>query len=405
LYGQDLDSAQITLNLTGQNMDSADYLILGGGLAGGLAALALAERRPGARVVLVEQGARLGGNHTWSLHDSDLPDEARAWIEPLVAHRWSSHRVRFPDLDRHLAGGYASITSERFDRVVQERLRAAGFEVRCGARVVALGPGFVRLEGGRSVEAAVVLDARGIPADGGSAGSVLGPCGYQKFLGLEVELDADLAPEPPMLIDACVPQLDGFRFVYVLPLAPRRLLVEDTTYADDPGLDPVALRARLFDYLRARNLGVSRVVREEVGVLPLPLAAPARPAAASPVVIGYRGAWFHPLTGYSLPAAVQVALVIAAAPGPAEVPAALARAWVRHQRQARFCQWLSGLMFSAVSPGERWRLLARFYRLPEPTIARFYALRLTWLDRLRLLAGPPPRGLSLRPASSSTEAP
>jgi len=40
--------------------------IAGGGLAGSLVALALANRRPDVDFVLVEQGDVFGGNHTWS---------------------------------------------------------------------------------------------------------------------------------------------------------------------------------------------------------------------------------------------------------------------------------------------------------------------------------------------------
>ncbi len=75
--------------------DHFDYLLVGGGLQNGLLALALRPRsRP--RASLVERGAALGGNHTWSFHDDDLPPDARAWVAPLVAHRWSAHEVAFP---------------------------------------------------------------------------------------------------------------------------------------------------------------------------------------------------------------------------------------------------------------------------------------------------------------------
>ena len=43
-------------------------------------------------------------------------------------------------------------------------------------------------------------------------------------------------------MDATVPQRDGFRFVYTLPFAPDRVLIEDTYYSDGLDLDPAALR-------------------------------------------------------------------------------------------------------------------------------------------------------------------
>ena len=48
------------------------------------------------------------------------------------------------------------------------------------------------------------------------------------------------------------------------------------------------------------------------------------------------------------------------------------------------------MLYRAAEPGERYRVLQHFYRLPEPLIARFYAGRVTWADRVRVLSGRPP---------------
>lgn len=48
------------------------------------------------------------------------------------------------------------------------------------------------------------------------------------------------------------------------------------------------------------------------------------------------------------------------------------------------------MLFRAADPAERYRILERFYRLPEPLIARFYASQSTLADRVRILAGKPP---------------
>lgn len=48
------------------------------------------------------------------------------------------------------------------------------------------------------------------------------------------------------------------------------------------------------------------------------------------------------------------------------------------------------MLFSAARPHERWRLLERFYGLPEKLIERFYAGQSTRLDMARVLVGRPP---------------
>ena len=48
------------------------------------------------------------------------------------------------------------------------------------------------------------------------------------------------------------------------------------------------------------------------------------------------------------------------------------------------------MMFLAAEPADRYRVLERFYRLPEPLIERFYAGGLSLSDRVRILSGAPP---------------
>lgn len=60
---------------------------------------------------------------------------------------------------------------------------------------------------------------------------------------------------------------------------------------------------------------------------------------------------------------------------------------------------LTTMLFSAAHPQERYRVLERFYTLPEGLIERFYAARSTRFDRLRVLAGKPPVPLGAAIAS------
>jgi lycopene beta-cyclase len=197
-----------------------------------------------------------------------------------------------------------------------------------------------------------------------------------------------------------VPQHDGFRFVYLLPLAPDRVLVEDTYFSNDAALDRATLRARSLDYARAAGLGPFTVEREEEGVLPLPWAGGrTEGVAAAPLKAGFAGGFFHPVTGYSFPIAVRLATLVASLPPERAIGPELDAFVRRHRGQARFGHLLNWMMFRAYPPGERWHVLERFYRdMPEETILRFYALAMTWGDRARILSGRPPRGFSLRSA-------
>ncbi|HEY0086283.1 MAG TPA: lycopene cyclase family protein, partial [Allosphingosinicella sp.] len=186
-----------------------DILIAGGGLAGCLAALALAERRPDVSFLLVEAGASFGGNHIWSFFDSDVPAEA-AWLAQILPiHRWPDHEVRFPLRARTIDLGYNSLRSDQLDALVRERLRPDQY--RLAARIEAVGEGEIHLTTGEVLTAGAVIDARGPePVQGVQLA-------WQKFVGHHFRCAAPHGRTRPIIMDALVDQADGYRFVYTLP--------------------------------------------------------------------------------------------------------------------------------------------------------------------------------------------
>ncbi|MES1175273.1 MAG: lycopene beta-cyclase CrtY [Myxococcales bacterium] len=375
--------------------ESFDYLLVGGGLQNALIAQAVLRRDPSARVGLIERGATLGGNHLWCFHGLDLSEAGEALVAPLVVKRWDGYMVRFPSFERRLGTTYAAVSSERVAehvvRVFGEHPRSKLFLARSAEQVLA---NRVVLDGGEELHARIVIDARGPEAHSGEH-----VIGYQKFVGLELELEQPTLLTEPIVMDATVRQEDGFRFVYALPLSPTRVLVEDTYFADGPELDVPTLRNRALAYAHDLGLSISRIAREETGVLPL-LAAATPPRTSSPYRAGYAGGWFHPTTGYSFPIAARLALHVAATSPETLFDASYRALAAEHARQQRFACLLNRLLFRAVPPDARRNVLERFYKLPEPSIARFYALSTTAFDRARIVCGRPPRGLSIGRAFS-----
>jgi lycopene beta-cyclase len=365
-----------------------DLAIVGGGLAGGLIALAVHRVRPDARVLLIEGGEALGGNHVWSFFEDDVAPADQPLVEPLIAHRWAGYDVAFPTRRRTLATAYHSITSERFDAVL--RLALPAERLLTGRRAIGVSPRAVVLADGTRIEAAGVIDARG-PAD-----LSLLTLGWQKFVGRELVLDGPHGLDRPVVMDATVEQIDGYRFVYLLPFAPARVFVEDTYYSDSPAIDHRTLGCRIDLYARSRGWTVKRVAREEAGALPVLLdgdfEAYWRSGGAHVAKAGARAALFHPTTGYSLPDAVRTAGIVARmrdwqAPALHDTLHAHARAaW----NKRGFYRVLDRMLFRAAEPTQRYRILERFYGLDERLVARFYAGRSTALDKARILAGRPP---------------
>lgn len=366
------------------NEQDCDLAIVGGGLAGSLVALAFARLRPEVGVLLIEEQDRIGGNHLWSFFDGDVPAESRWLVEPLITHRWQrGHEVRFPSHVRRLDTSYNSIASSQLDAHARAIL---GEAIMLGAQVERVAPDRVVLASRQVIKARAVLDARG----GGDLSALR--CGWQKFVGQTLRMREPHGIKRPVIMDASVAQIDGYRFVYLLPWDERTLFVEDTYYSDAPELDVTAIEARIADYAAAAGWRVEEIVHQECGVLPVVHGGdfdrfwPKRDPVAR---AGVRGAFFHPMTGYSLPDAVAFALWAVDQPLDGIAAATRARA-AAHWKSGGYYRLLGKMLFQAAEPDRRWRIFERFYRLRAPLIGRFYGGRSTWMDRIRILCGRPP---------------
>lgn len=376
------------LTLSRMTARQCDIAILGGGLAGGLIALALARHRPDVSVLLVEQDQRLGGNHVWSFFGSDVGAAGRDLLAPLVIKGWQGYDVHFPDYARTLGTTYYAMTGERMDAVLRRSL--PGEAIVTGARAVECGTRNVTLSDGTRIEAGAVIDARGIRHLGHLTG------GWQKFVGRRLKLARPHGLERPVVMDATVPQLDGYRFVYALPFSEDEVFIEDTYYSDLPGLDAALLGERIGSYALSRGWQVEAVLGEEAGVLPVVAGgdfdAFLRSSSVEMPRAGTRAGLFHPLTSYSVPDAVRFALSVATQPDlSGEALAQFSEGWARqHWRGGAFYRMLSAMLFGAAEPAQRYKVLERFYKLDRRLIERFYRGESTTRDKMRVLAGRPP---------------
>ncbi|MBU6173434.1 MAG: lycopene beta-cyclase CrtY [Planctomycetes bacterium] len=366
-----------------------DYILVGGGLQSGLMALAISHYQPNANWVLIEQQSSLAGNHTWSLHESDLTSDCAEWAEPLMEYRWPSYQIRVGGYVRNIEIPYRTCSSSHFSDIVTSAAQPPHRRILTNSTVVDIGPSGVMLGDGRRLDAAVVIDNRG-------------PCstppstfcgGFQKFWGFELELGKSWPHSNPIVMDDQIDQKDGFRFIYSLPMESRRVLVEDTRFSNTPSIDREECFENVRAYVHSKGCDSWSVIREEHGVLPMPILG-ALPGGGLPMLAGgYRGGWFHAATGYSMPMALRVAQTVATHPAD-EIRPALQRLSHEHAWRAKFARFLNRLLFELVKPETRYQIFRRFYRvLNETSIARFYGHRFTRVDAFRIVVGVPPMGL------------
>jgi lycopene beta-cyclase len=378
--------------------NAVDVAIVGGGLAGGLIALALHRADPATVITLIEQGETLGGNHRWSWFASDLDDAGTALMAGFTQAKWDAgYDVRFVGYERTLSSGYRSLTSDEFHRALSVELPEDA--LRLNAQATRLDADGVTLASGERLEAKLVIDCRPFEASEHLDG------GWQIFLGRRMRLSKPHGMQRPVIMDADVNQLcpnggnsGAYRFVYSLPVSEDEVFVEDTYYADAARMDRDLLASRIDSYCHVAGWQGEETDRE-VGFLPVItggdfdayLDSIRIPGVA---VAGARGGFSHPLTSYTLPIAVENALAIADTIARRSENSDIAefiefRAR-RHWRRSWFYRMLGRLLFGAGDPDKRDRIFSLFYRRPQSLVERFYRAQSTWGDRARILIGRPP---------------
>lgn len=369
-----------------------DMIIAGAGLSGLLTAWRCLDVNPNMTVLVVEASDKIAGDHTWSFNLTDVGEHLRDWIKPFIAYQWPRYDVKFPKRERTLEIPYCTGNSETLRACVQPHIQSGRLQLLLKTKVASLDCDKVVLENGETLKANCVLDARGFEPNE----TVF--LGYQKFVGRVIRTKEPHGLKHPIIMDATVEQLGGYRFVYCLPFTEHEILVEDTYYTDWAELSENKVAARVDDYINAKGWGDHELLRQEKGVLPITLATEIDSQNA--LAIGIRGGHFHAVTGYSFPDALNAAYWLAwdfecfadqsAELSKGHIITANAVLQEAQWKNERFLRLLNRMLFRACEPDQRYKVLQRFYGLPRGLIERFYAGQLTWRDKARILIGKPP---------------
>ncbi len=374
----------------------ADMIIVGAGLSGLLTAWRCLDVNPDLKIMIIEAADKIAGDHTWSFNLTDVDESLRAWIKPFIAYQWDSYDVKFPKRERTLDITYCTGNSETLRACVQPHIESGRLKVKLKTRVKELKADYVILDNGQKLQATCVLDARGFEPNENVF------LGYQKFVGRTIRTKTPHGLKRPIIMDAKVAQLGGYRFVYCLPFTAHEVLVEDTYYTDGPELSENEVTARIDDYINAKGWGDHELVRQEKGVLPITLAIDFKSGHGksghqeNDGRIGIRGGFYNAVTGYSFPEAVKLAdeicdeMEIFNDRELSFLAEFIPQYREGHYDEETFLRLLNRMLFRSCAPEERYKVLQRFYGLPRDLIERFYAGTLSKSDKARILIGKPP---------------
>ena len=232
-----------------------DCIIMGGGLAGSLLFFALKSKNPESKVLLIEKNSFIGGNHTWCFHEGDISQSSHHWVRKLISKSWDGYDVFFPKFSRSIERPYHAIKSSDLHIKLTQYYAD---DILLGMEAVTFDKGSVTLQNGLCLKATCVVDARGWP-------QVSSPVGYQKFVGLDLKLKKNHDFQRVLLKDVRVEQIDGYRFVYILPWSDDELLIEDTYYSNSSTQNIEETKDRILSYAQSIGLEVEEVLSVESG--------------------------------------------------------------------------------------------------------------------------------------------
>ncbi len=355
-------------------------LIAGGGVAGSLAALALARLRPDVPLLLVGEEPHFGGNRTLFLLDDALGADERQLADPLTEFAWPGQYAAFPGRSRKLGLACRALAPERIDQAVRETLRADQY--RLDAKIVAVRDQSLLLHGGETIAAEGAIDAR----DTAHLSTL--ELGWRKSVARTMRFGAAHRVDLPVAVDSTMAKGSTCSFFSLLPFAEARLRVEEAHYSTGPDIDGAAAGERIAAYSARRGWKGATIEAEESDVAPVALGgdfqAYWRLGGARVAKLGTRGGFFHPTTGCQVSDAFSTASLLSEQrdfSGAALhdlFEAASTAAWKRRETYRSFNRALIG--------GGGCGALARLYELDAALIGRFFGERLGLLDRRKVLA-------------------
>ena len=379
-----------------KDTNKVKLVVAGAGLSGLMLAWKCLSSNSQVSVTIIDSKSVIGGDHTWSFNISDVNPSLHKWLNPFIEYTWEKYDVKFNGSSRRLNIPYCSGNSNSLRACVEPFIKSGRLKLILDTKVIKMTRSEVFICNGKKITGDYIFDARGFTFDKSIK------LGFQKFYGITIETKKPHGLKYPIIMDATVPQYDGYRFIYCLPFSQNKILIEDTYYSDGNNFHEGEYNKRINEYIETKNWIEHKVIRVEKGILPIALSVDIKLIEKletkynEPIKIGMRGNFYHPVTGYSLPEAVRLADKVSAfinetnKNNSLEISSKIRKYKLHTYKRDKFFRLLNRLLFRAAVSSKRHFVLERFYTLSENLIKRFYSGNIYKKDMLRILIGKPP---------------
>ncbi|MDA0677977.1 MAG: lycopene cyclase family protein [Bacteroidetes bacterium] len=277
-----------------------DYAIIGAGAAGILLAHELLSRPSLAskRLLIIDRIGEDHRNRTWCF-----------WAEPghaldfLVRHRYS--HIAVSDTSEPVFRAIHPFTYNRiegadfhdhFRPLLQQHKRVNWVTDTVTSLETHADRVELTTEKGDTYQAALAFDSR-------FSYSRLKDSRYpvlqQHFVGFEIETEQPFfEPSHAHFMDFSVAQIGNTRFMYVLPTAPNRTLVEYTLFSHKQ-LPYSEYQNAIEEYVKKQGINQFRILSEEKGSIPMSAHPLWKPLSSRVLPIGLNGGWAKASTGFA----------------------------------------------------------------------------------------------------------
>ncbi|WGS66221.1 lycopene beta-cyclase CrtY [Enterobacteriaceae bacterium ET-AT1-13] len=358
-----------------------DIIFIGAGLSNSLIALNLLKKN--LKVLIIDSNNKLNNNHTWSFFENIIFKNKKNCINKLIFNKWNYYKIKFPNYTKIFKNNYFCIKSNFFFNYLKKKLKQ---NLILNTYITNYGKNFVQLSNGNILYCNLIIDGRGYYPKKNEK------LGMQLFLGQEWILKKPHNLIYPIIMDSTICQKKSFHFIYIIPLSKYNLLIEDTHYINNNIFKTNLLRNNIFKYIKKKNWIIKKLKSEEQGIIPIKLKNYKNKIFKNIILNGLKGNFFHATTGYSLYISLILSNKILKINNLNYKKILnefnyLSKNIYKNQKKYIL---LNKIFFLLINTNKRYKLIQKFYNLPEILIKKFYIEKINCFDIIKFMSFKPP---------------